>query len=59
MVVADFDIKPHTTKQKPRKYYKFRKANWDKLKTDLDITAKSIQKQCNDNQSADDMWTYY
>ena len=27
MVVADFDIKPHTTKQKPRKYYKFHKAN--------------------------------
>ena len=48
MVVADFDIKPHTTEQKARKY-KFRKANWDKLKTDLDITAKTIQKQYNDN----------
>ena len=59
MVVADFDIKPHTTKQKPRKYYQFHKANWDKLKTDLDITAKTIQKQYNDNQSADDMWTYF
>ena len=59
MVVADFDIKPHTTKQKPRKYYKFHKANWDKLKTDLDITAKTVQKQYNDNQSVDDMWTYF
>ena len=49
MAVADFDIKPHTTKQKPRKYDKFHKANWDKLKTDLDITAKTIQKQYNDN----------
>ena len=59
MVVADFDIKPHTSKQKPRKCYKFQKANWDKLKTDLEITAKTIQKQYNDNQSADDMWTYF
>ena len=59
MVVADFDMKPHTAKQKPRNYYKFQKASWDKLKTDLDITAKTIQKQYNDNQSADDMWTYF
>ena len=27
MVVADFDIKPHTSKQKPRKYNKFQTTN--------------------------------
>ena len=57
--MADFYIKRHTTKQKPRKYYKFQKANWHKLKTDLDITVQTIQKQYNNNQSADDMWTYF
>ena len=58
MVEPDLDTKPHTTKQKPRKY-KFQKAYWDKLKTNLDITAKTIPKQYNGNQSVDDTWTYF
>jgi len=58
-VVADLDVKPQKTHQKPRKCYKFTKANWDQMRLDLDAANKSINDDHSKGADVETLWTTF
>nr|KAG5694853.1 hypothetical protein BaRGS_028781 [Batillaria attramentaria] len=59
IVVTDFDTKPHVNRQKPRKCYKFGKADWEQMKSDLDNTAQIIAGEHKEGKDAESLWTTF
>ena len=47
------------TKENPRTYYKFRKANWDIIKTDLDQILIEIRRAYDNNANVETLWTKF
>ncbi|CAG2251960.1 unnamed protein product [Mytilus edulis] len=48
IVVTDSLIKPYYCKQRPQKRYMFGKANWDQIKTDINMITKDIYNHIHD-----------
>ena len=59
IVVSDFDTRPHVTRAKPRKCFKYAKANWEALKSDLDSAAKEIEDGSKLNLDIDSLWNKF
>ena len=59
IVVSDFDTKLHVTNEKPRTSYKFHKANWDGIKSDLKDIYPEIKKSYDEDSSVEDLWTSF
>lgn len=59
MVVADFDTKPHITREAKRKIFKFNQADWNQLKTDLDSIAMTTKDQYEANADVDSLWSSF
>ena len=59
IVVSDFDTRPQVTKSKDRKKFKFHKANWTEINKDLLSSYCEIEKQYNENKSADVLWSSF
>ena len=58
IVVAKVNLKPKTSKQIPRKFPLFRKANWTSFKTYIHVTEKRTEILNNLYQkSVEDIWT--
>ena len=56
IVVSDFDIKPHKTKEQPRKIYKFNKANWEKINESIETLGKEIDNLYSNGVCVEDLW---
>ena len=59
MVVTDFDTKPQTLQEKPRKLFRFAKANWDEIKSKLDSVAQAISELYNSDHGVEDLWSTF
>ena len=59
IVITDFDTKPQVSPQKPRRYYKMRKANWEQMKSDLDMAAREIRDEHKKGADADTLWKMF
>ena len=56
IVVSDFDIKPHKSKEQQRKVYKFNKANWDRINDNIEILSKDINDHYINGTCVEDLW---
>ena len=56
MVIVDSDTKPHYTKQRPRKCFIFKKANWDQLKTSICELSAEILRLYHRGLSVHELW---
>lgn len=59
IIVADFDIHPHRTKEKPRKQYLYSKAKWEDLNSEVQQLSGVISTMREEGSSVDDMWTCF
>ncbi|XP_070206189.1 uncharacterized protein [Littorina saxatilis] len=59
IVVSNFDVKPHIAPPTKRKFYKFKDARWDQLKSDLESAATTIVNKYNNGTNAEDLWTLF
>ena len=59
MVVTDFETKPQTSKENPRTYYKFRKANWERIKNDLTLLLTDITNDYENGKNVEILWTKF
>lgn len=55
-VVADFDTRPHRTKEKPRKTYLFLKAKWEDIESDLKSIAGEMSSMEKEGADVNYMW---
>ena len=58
IVFAEIDIRPKRYTQKRRKIPIYKKANWDKISQDMQVTHNKICKE-KDRASADHLWTIF
>ena len=56
MVVADADVKPIYNKQKPRKFYQFSKANWEKIYIAREKLPKEIVGMVHEQLKVERIW---
>ena len=59
IVITDFDTKPQVSPQRPRRCYKMGKANWEQMKSDLDIAAREIRDEHKRGADADTLWKMF
>ena len=59
MVVADFETIPQRSKPMKRSVYRFQKADWDKIKADMDLLAKDIESMYDNNSTVNDLWEFF
>ena len=59
MVITDSDIKPNYSFSKPRKIYKFAKANWDEIKKICTQISHSVSEQAKSGKNYENLWTYF
>ena len=60
MVVTDADIKPQYTFCKPRKLFKFEKANWQEIKKSCsDISNHVMEQVKSSSTNIENLWTYF
>ena len=60
MVVTDTDIKPQYTFCKPRKLFKFGKANWQEIKKSCsDISNHVMEQVKSSSTNIENLWTYF
>ena len=59
MVITDSDIKPNYSFSKPRKIYKFAKANWDEIKKICNQISLSVMQQTKSGENVETLWTYF
>ena len=59
VVVSDFDAKPQIHHKKARKCYRFGKANWEKLKDDMNNAADIIKEGKRAGNYVDKLWTTF
>ena len=59
MVVSDFDTKAHVSKEKPKTFFKYKKANWPQIEQDLQNLLTEIQSQYDNGNSAQELWTKF
>ena len=60
MVVTDADIKPQYTFCKPRKLFKFGKANWQEIKKSCsDISNHVMEQVKSSSTNIENLWTYF
>ena len=56
MVVSDIDTVPQKSKSVKRKVYRYHKADWDNIRSDMNTLTDEIQKLYEENTSANDLW---
>ena len=56
IVVTDADIKPIYTRQKPRKVYKWKQANWENIKANCETLTKGVLEQAKGETDIEDLW---
>ena len=59
VVVSDFDAKPQIHHQKARKCYRFGRANWEKLKDDMNNAADIIEQEKKVGKDIDSLWSTF
>ena len=59
MVVSNADIRPVYHNQKPRKIFKFAKANWEAIKADCDSISSEIIIQLNQGTDIEELWSTF
>ncbi len=59
MVYAELDIQPKRQTTKPREILKFGKANWDKIKDDMEKLAENFGETKTENMTVNEMWTSF
>ena len=59
MVVADFVTVPQRTKPLKRSVFKFQKADWDKIKTDMDLARSEIENMYATNATVNELWEFF
>jgi len=58
-VVTDFDVKPQKSRQKPRKCFKYRKANWEQMEADMNDAAKDIEDAQAAGADVETLWSTF
>ena len=56
IVITDLDTKPYANPPKPRKCLKFSKANWEKMRSELNSTAQEIKVLQDNGADANTLW---
>ena len=56
VVVTDADIKPIYTRQKPRKVYKWKQANWDNIKKDGEKLSNRVCGEAKGKADIEKLW---
>ena len=59
IVVTDFDTKPCIRKEKPRKFFKFRQANWENVQKDMEKANEKIQELYESGQNVHSLWDHF
>ena len=59
IVITDFDVKPYASPQKPRKCFKFGKANWHQMKTELNSLEQEISEEKRKGADVNTLWTTF
>ena len=59
MVVTDFVTQPQITKPQPRAYFKFSKANWENINSDLTLLADKIKNLFDAGENVDNLWSEF
>ena len=59
IVVTDADIKPIYTRQKPRKVYKWKQANWDNIKKDCEKLSNRVCEEAKGNADIEKLWNTF
>ena len=57
IIVTDFETKPHTSKDNPETYYKFRKANCESIKNDLTLLLTDVTNDHESGKNVENLWT--
>ena len=55
-MVTDAEIKLIYARQKPRKVYKWKKANWENINSDCETLTKGVLDQAKGETDIDDLW---
>jgi hypothetical protein len=58
-VIADFDLSPLKTKDKPRKCHLFSKADWEKIEEDLKPLEENLKQMEESGKGINDMWEMF
>ena len=59
IVVADFDTVPHITKEAARQKFKFQKASWDGISSDIQTATNKIKTMYHENDTAENLWATF
>ena len=59
IVVTDFDIKPCVKKEKPRKFYKYKQANWENVQKDIEKTSEEIKELYLSGENVQTLWNHF
>ena len=57
ITITDLDIRPQYVKQKKRKVYKYNKANWEAIASELEETSNKLKG--NKHLTVDEMWNMF
>jgi hypothetical protein len=56
IIITDMETKPHYQKATPRKRYIYSKANWNKVKEDLQSLEKELRMGYTNRESSENIW---
>ena len=59
IVCTDYNTKPQVTRQKARKCFKFKQADWEQIKKDMDDAAHTVEEEHRTGKDADTLWTTF
>ena len=59
VVVSDFDTRPCIKKEKPKKFYKFREANWENVQNDMEKVSEEIKELYLIGENTDTLWKHF
>ena len=59
IVVSDFDTRPCTKKEKPRKFYKFKEANWENIQKDMEKASDEVKELYLSGENTNTLWSHF